>query len=550
MFGVKRGTLPMAISVSAMVLLPTLGSATLSLAGENGGESSSNRNAPYLRAGAGARALGMGGAFVGVADDATAAYWNPAGLAWLNGWELTGMYTAGMNVDRGHNYVSIARNSYWGAYAAQWINAGTRDIEQRKEDGTYVGDFDFSDNALSLSLAKQFDVFSAGLTGKYLRQSIGANVNSDDAVNGFGLDLGAGLLLTDYARLGIAVQNVAGKLGSVDKVNDIPATLRAGIALMPMDGLTTAFDVEKTRDEDDYRFHAGAEYALMMNNTIGTAFRVGLNHDKFAGGVGLKVDFLRFDYAYVVEPQSFLDENHRFGVSLRFGEEERMMVRSSGDRDGDGISDSMDQCPDQPEDFDGFSDADGCPDPDNDGDGIADMNDDCPNQAEDMDGFQDSDGCPDPDNDGDGILDRNDKCPNQAETFNNFEDTDGCPDDGQSSNGYNCLPPVAYINFKFATAEISGADPIPVLEEVARYMKEHPEVRVKITGHTDNIGADASNEKLSMRRSEAIRDYLVRKGVSSDRFVLDGKGEAAPIDTNDTDLGRARNRRIEFTCLK
>ncbi len=550
MFGVKSCTLPMAISVSAMVLLPIAAQTTLCVADDNGGNSSSNRNAPYLRAGAGARALGMGGAFVGVADDASAAYWNPAGLTWLNGWEITGMYTSGMNVDRRHNYVSVARNSYWGAYAAQWINAGMKDIEQRNDVGDFLGDFNYTDNALSVSLAKKFDIFSAGVTGKYLRTSVGADVATDDSQNGFGVDLGAGLELTEYARLGLSVQNVAGKLGSVEKVNKIPATLRAGIALTPVPGLTTAFDLEKTRDEEDYRFHGGAEYALMMNNTIGTAFRIGLNHDKFAGGVGIKADFLRFDYAYVVEPQSFLDENHRFSVSLRFGEEEHpMMVRSSGDRDGDGISDSMDQCPDQPEDFDGFSDADGCPDPDNDGDGIADINDDCPNQAEDMDGFQDSDGCPDPDNDGDGILDRTDKCPNQAETFNNFEDADGCPDEAGTS-GYNCLPPVAYINFKFATAEISGADPIPVLEEVARYMKEHPEVKVRITGHTDNIGSDDSNMKLSMRRSEAIRDYLVRKGVSSDRFTVDGKGEGSPIDTNDTDLGRARNRRIEFTCLK
>ncbi len=76
-----------------------------------------------------------------------------------------------------------------------------------------------------------------------------------------------------------------------------------------------------------------------------------------------------------------------------------------GDRDGDGIPDSLDACPDEPEDKDGFQDDDGCPDPDNDGDGIPDSRDKCPNEAEDKDGFQDEDGCPDPDNDGDGIPD-------------------------------------------------------------------------------------------------------------------------------------------------
>jgi hypothetical protein len=130
-----------------------------------------------------------------------------------------------------------------------------------------------------------------------------------------------------------------------------------------------------------------------------------------------------------------------------------------GDRDGDGLSDAVDRCPDMPEDFDGFMDQDGCPDPDNDvdgvrdvddrcpndpgpapfgcpmasggdrdKDGIADASDKCPDDPEDKDGFQDGDGCPDPDNDKDGILDKDDKCPNQPETFNGFQDDDGCPD--------------------------------------------------------------------------------------------------------------------------
>jgi OOP family OmpA-OmpF porin len=137
---------------------------------------------------------------------------------------------------------------------------------------------------------------------------------------------------------------------------------------------------------------------------------------------------------------------------------------SIGDRDGDGLRDDVDQCPDEPEDFDGFADDDGCPDPDNDrdgildaddecpmvpedrdgdadddgcpegnegdrdGDGILDNEDECPDEPEDRDGFQDEDGCPDPDNDQDGILDTDDLCPNDPEDRDNFQDQDGCPD--------------------------------------------------------------------------------------------------------------------------
>jgi hypothetical protein len=98
------------------------------------------------------------------------------------------------------------------------------------------------------------------------------------------------------------------------------------------------------------------------------------------------------------------------------------------DRDGDGIGDAFDKCPDEPEDKDGFQDQDGCPESDN--DSVPDATDACPNDPEDKDGFQDDDGCPDPDNDADGVPDALDKCPNTRETMNGFEDEDGCPDAG------------------------------------------------------------------------------------------------------------------------
>ncbi|MCB9555839.1 MAG: OmpA family protein [Deltaproteobacteria bacterium] len=98
------------------------------------------------------------------------------------------------------------------------------------------------------------------------------------------------------------------------------------------------------------------------------------------------------------------------------------------DTDGDGIYDQDDRCPTQPEDFDGFQDKDGCPDPDNDGDLIPDVRDKCPNEPEDRDTFEDDDGCPDPDNDKDGIPDIRDSCPFKPETKNGYKDDDGCPD--------------------------------------------------------------------------------------------------------------------------
>ncbi|MBU0551056.1 OmpA family protein [Myxococcota bacterium] len=110
---------------------------------------------------------------------------------------------------------------------------------------------------------------------------------------------------------------------------------------------------------------------------------------------------------------------------------------SVGDRDGDGIPDDVDQCPDEAEDKDQFEDEDGCPDLDNDGDGIPDTEDLCPLQAEDRNGYEDQDGCPDStrDRDGDGIIDSKDRCPDQAEDRDGFMDHDGCPDPDNDNDG-------------------------------------------------------------------------------------------------------------------
>lgn len=106
------------------------------------------------------------------------------------------------------------------------------------------------------------------------------------------------------------------------------------------------------------------------------------------------------------------------------------------DRDGDGIVDTADSCPDEPEDLDGVRDDDGCPDLDDDGDGVPDDQDLCPQEAEDMDDFEDGDGCPDLDDDGDGIPDTRDACPDDAEDIDGFEDADGCPDADNDGDGY------------------------------------------------------------------------------------------------------------------
>jgi outer membrane protein OmpA-like peptidoglycan-associated protein len=220
------------------------------------------------------------------------------------------------------------------------------------------------------------------------------------------------------------------------------------------------------------------------------------------------------------------------------------------DNDNDGVLDVSDKAPNDPEDLDGFEDEDGVPDPDNDKDGILDVNDKAPNEPEDFDKFEDEDGAPDPDNDNDGILDADDKCPNEPETINGYEDADGCPDKKPEiavEVGKNIvLEGVYFMNGK-ATLTVNSKT---ILDKVVRTMKENPEIEVEIWGFTDNRGNYDFNVKLSKRRAESVRDYLMKNGIFGSRIKTKGFGPENPIAPNDTKEGRAKNRRIEFYRIK
>jgi OmpA-OmpF porin, OOP family len=134
------------------------------------------------------------------------------------------------------------------------------------------------------------------------------------------------------------------------------------------------------------------------------------------------------------------------------------------DSDNDGVPDDVDQCPDMPEDKDGFQDEDGCPDFDNDNDGIYDSQDQCPNDPEDFDGFEDSDGCPDLDNDKDGIPDKLDKCPNTPEDMDGYQDEDGCPDGGGPGKAPQGAAPAKGAPGKTTSVQQPKAPAAPVVK--------------------------------------------------------------------------------------
>jgi outer membrane protein OmpA-like peptidoglycan-associated protein len=101
------------------------------------------------------------------------------------------------------------------------------------------------------------------------------------------------------------------------------------------------------------------------------------------------------------------------------------------------------------------------------------------------------------------------------------------------------------VHFAFNKATIRAED-MPILDQAAETLKEHGTITVTVEGNTDNIGSEEYNQKLSLRRATAVRDYLAQHGIAASRMTVVGKGESNPVASNDTEDGRAQNRRVEL----
>jgi outer membrane protein OmpA-like peptidoglycan-associated protein len=208
------------------------------------------------------------------------------------------------------------------------------------------------------------------------------------------------------------------------------------------------------------------------------------------------------------------------------------------DTDEDGILDDEDTCIEQPEDKDGFEDADGCPDPDNDQDGVLDVVDACPVNP----GPAANRGCPDTDRDGDTVVDRLDNCPDEPGTVDNH----GCKAKQLVVVTADRLELLDAVYFDTGKDTIQKKS-FDLLDNVAAVVTAHPEIKkLFVDGHTDNVGKPALNRDLSQRRANSVKRYLVSKGVSADLLDPRGFGDTKPIVPNSSEKGRAKNRRVEF----
>ena len=209
------------------------------------------------------------------------------------------------------------------------------------------------------------------------------------------------------------------------------------------------------------------------------------------------------------------------------------------DADQDGLEDAADKCPTEA----GPADRQGCPVRDADKDGIEDAADKCPAEA----GLTELRGCPAKDTDGDTVADHLDNCPAEKGVATNA----GCPVQQKQMVAIQKGKLEIKEQVFFATGKaIIQPRSFKMLDQVARILQQHPEVdKMVIEGHTDDRGNAEANRKLSLARAEAVRGYLVSKGVEPSRLEAKGFGPDRPINSNKTDKGRAANRRVEFIIV-
>lgn len=233
------------------------------------------------------------------------------------------------------------------------------------------------------------------------------------------------------------------------------------------------------------------------------------------------------------------------------------------DTDGDGVRESLDECPLAS----GPIELNGCPDQDN--DGVADKNDECPNTK----GSTKTRGCPDKDNDGiadkfdrcpevpgsannrgcpwkdtdkDGVIDKNDKCPNQIGPVKN----NGCPYPKLSQVEKQNIDAFAKtILFDLGKADLRQVS-FEILNGVVSIMNKYANERFHIAGHTDNTFTKEFNLTLSQNRANAVRNYLISKGIEPSRLTSKGYGEERPVNSNDMEEGRKENRRVEIILIR
>ncbi len=447
---------------------------------------------PWLRMGVGAKAMAMGGAQTTVAEDATAAYWNPAALVGLHKFEASLMYTAGMKAERNYNYVSAAMClDRIGSFSLSWLNAGITGIPMRTGNTENPdGVFDVASNAFQLSYARKLAQIAFGISAKYLQEDLADN-------DGYGIDAGVLIPLYDEFFVGAMIRDLDGQHGK----DRLPYEWRTGVGILPWKTVTLTADFVKVKETEATACVGGA-FNFDVTDETSFYLAAGMNDmlretRGFTAGLGFNFANWAIQYAYVTEPQEFLDQNHRLSVNFYFREPCWPMrsIFGSLKRELQPPPPMVPRPPEGPKEFIHRYIFEGSPSM---------------------------------------KLSLEILRPTQKDSIRRVWEEVG---------GTISFPGV---NFAVGSPEITD-EFARVLDGVAQLINEHPEIQLlEVQGHTDNTGTDAINIPLSKARSESVKNYLISRGVDGSRLEANGYASTKPVASNATPEGRYQNRRVDI----
>lgn len=269
----------------------------------------------FLRRGVSSRALSMGSAYTGIANDVSAIYWNPAGLAQTKKREFISMYSV-ISLDRQHIFTAFSNNfSDYFTIGVGWLKFGVADVEDRDNDGNLLNKFNDSENCFLLSIGKRIGKLSIGFSGKYIYHSLYNNV-----ANGVSFDFGANAQLFDFISIGLMLQDIQGKLKWNTNSNlqeNIPLYYRAGLAFHPhFIPLIISADVHKISG-GNFIYCFGGEYFIFKSLGIRTGFDG--NHLTFGGIVNVPLNYVNIGFDYAMTFDQIDNESiHHISLLINF----------------------------------------------------------------------------------------------------------------------------------------------------------------------------------------------------------------------------------------
>lgn len=253
----------------------------------------------FLRLGVGARAMGLGSAYVALADDPTAIYWNPAGLAAISGTQVTAMHNEWIQ-DFRQEFAAVGARVGPGALGVAFSGFYTEELERRDDTGVLTGHFGFNDVSLMGAYGMPITAgLDAGLALRYVREMI----DQYDAT-ALLVDAGARYRLAQTGvTFGAAVQNLGGDATFISEGFPTPVTWRLGAAasreMEKLSGRGTVTAEVRQARADDVHFHIGGEYSYREHVALRIGGKFGYDDESVSFGLGLAKDWFRFDYALV-----------------------------------------------------------------------------------------------------------------------------------------------------------------------------------------------------------------------------------------------------------